>query len=102
MCFRQALQTRFLLPSRPLAGRVERAAKLRVRGGGTTLAPSQRIGALIACSAQAAPPTPDPSPPLASLAGGGEQGGRSSEPPDPLIQGARNSPAPRFPNVQRR
>src|SRR5262249_17858470 len=61
-----------------------RSPRDRGRGGGTTLAPTL-WGTNIACSAQAAPPTPDPSPPLAEpvlglaegktrgLAGGGEK-----------------------------
>src|SRR5690349_21757661 len=44
----------------------------RGRGGGATLAPSMVVEN-VSCMEQAAPPTPDPSPPLASLAGGGEK-----------------------------
>src|SRR5580658_4331494 len=69
---RDALRCR-VLPSRPLAGRVERGGEAAERGvGGLRLLGicGERQNA---CSEQAAPPTPNPSPPLASLAGGGEQ-----------------------------
>src|SRR5437588_390904 len=55
----------------------------RGRGGGATLAPCLSLKPH-ACSEQAAPPTPDPSPPLASLAGGGEQRGVWARPVLPI------------------
>src|SRR5580658_3800774 len=62
-----------LLPSRPLAGRVEQRSEAAERGVGGLRLLGICGGRQNACSEQAAPPTPNPSPPLASLAGGGEQ-----------------------------
>jgi hypothetical protein len=68
----KAVQQARPLPSRPLAGRVGRVSEANADGvGGLPLLRS--CDAKNACSEQAAPPTLDPSPPLASLAGGGEK-----------------------------
>src|SRR5580658_598229 len=48
------------------------AAKLRSEGWGDYACSECATRMTQLCSEQAAPPTPDPSPPLASLAGGGE------------------------------
>src|SRR5580658_9813298 len=53
------------------------AAKLRSEGWGDYACSEFATRMTQLCSEQAAPPTPDPSPPLASLAGGGGQKGRA-------------------------
>jgi hypothetical protein len=62
-----------LLPSRPLAGRVGRVSEANADGVGGLRLLRAYNEAKDACSLLVAPPTPDPSPPLASLAGGGER-----------------------------
>jgi len=62
-----------LLPPRPLAGRGGRRRSATADGVGGLRLLRPRNQADDAGSVLAAPPTPSPSPPLASLAGGGER-----------------------------
>src|SRR5690348_10093787 len=66
-------------PSRPLAGRVERRSEAAERGVGGLhlLCAGNRRNTPAPCLRP--PPTPNPSPPLASLAGGGEQATASGD-----------------------
>src|SRR5580704_16485027 len=93
-------ETRCYPPARWRGGSSD-AAKLRSEGWGAYACSESEAGAQNACSEQAAPPTPNPSPPLASLAGGGDAGADAWGAITPASHSPPVPPRPRFWSARR-